>query len=599
VATALVVFLAVPGAIVLALGLASRRLGLVVACLFPFLWTILAWEPTDALAIWLVPAAAACAVALTARVADRPTARRAAAWGGVALAALVLLAPGPSRPTGGVRVVLIGIDGGTWGSIDPLLDAGRMPNLAGLIARGRRADLRSLPSMFSPQVWSSIATGCDPQTHGIANFQKSQADFQVGRIWDQVGAEDRTYGVCGWYFTWPPPEDLDPSSFVIPSTLAPDGQTVPPGYGFIKELWTVEKGIAGGPAVYVTSGRQAFRGGVALSTLRRGAAHLAARRTAGLTPRDKTWRARRLGMAFQTDVFVTLLRERRPEFAAILLNQLDQVSHRFWKYAHPEPFPLVKPDEVARYGGAVDGLYIEFDRSLGKILEAVPDDCNVVVVSDHGFRAATTNTAGRSCRIRTENLIDLMGLSGALSGANVDRAVLLHAVETTGEGAVEPLRQAARLLEAARIEGDERRLFDVVDEGDCVKLTMAPRDAVPEQSRVVLGDRDYAFKDIFITKGPAFFSGVHGPDGIYVCAGPMADVAIDADSLNVLDVAPTVAALLDLPASPDWQGRPALEPGSYRFTRVAAYPPPSSSPEDGAPVDETLKEKLRALGYLE
>jgi hypothetical protein len=453
--------------------------------------------------------------------------------------------------------------------------------------------------MYSPQVWSSIATGCDAKTHGMANFEKSQVDFKVGRVWDQVGAENRSYGVCGWYFTWPPPDDLDPRSFVIPSTLAPDGQTVPPGYGFIKELWAVEKGVAGGPAVYLGSGRQAFRAGVALSNLRRAVVHLAARRVAGLTPLDGAWRGRQLGMAFQTDVFVTLLRARRPEFAAVLFNQLDQVSHRFWKYSHPEPFPLVTPEQEERYGAAVDQLYLEFDRSLGRILRAVPPDCSVVVVSDHGFRAATTNTAGRSCRIRTDNLIDRMRLSDTVTGANVDRAVLLHAIEPSGAAAFEPLRRAAGLVEAARLRGDDRPLFDVVDEGDCVKLSMAYRDAVPEGARVVLGDGDYAFTELFVTRPEAYFSGVHALDGIYVFAGPLVDVALEADSLNVLDVAPTVAALLDLPASPDWQGRPALQPGAHRFTRVARYPLPATSPEDRAPVDETLKEKLRALGYLE
>lgn len=597
--TALVAFFALPGVLIFSVALAARRPGLFVAAFLPFAWTALVWQPTDGLAIWLVPVAAVCAIVLAARLAGRTRPRRVVTWGGVALAAAVVFAPGPSQPREGARVVLIGIDGACWQRIDPLMDAGRMPHFARLVARGRRADLRSLPSAYSPQVWSTIATGCTPDVHGILGFAESQADFRVGRIWDQVAAEKRSYGVCGWYFTWPPPDDLDPRSFVVPSTLAPDGQTAPPGYSFIKEMWAAEHGLGVPRAARLRSGVQAFRGGVALSTLRRAAVHLAARPIRRLTPRDKAWRARQLGVAFQTDVFVTLLRSRRPEFGALLLNQVDQVSHRYWKYSRPEGFTQVTPEQQERYGRAVDELYIEVDRSLGKILRAVPPDCGVVVVSDHGFQASTGNLVGRTCRIRTENLIALMGLSDALTGANVDRVAYLQEIGTSGAGTSEPLGEAERLLRGARLRGDDRPLFDVEHEWGLVRLSMVQRDAVPDGARVVLGDRDYAFEELFITKPETFFSGMHAPDGVYVLAGPSVELALEADSLNVLDVAPTVAALLDLPASPEWQGRPALRPGAYRFPRVARYPLPASSSEDVVPIDESFKERLRAFGYLE
>jgi hypothetical protein len=68
------------------------------------------------------------------------------------------------------RVLLIGWDAADWKVIQPLLDAGEMPNLARLIAGGLRGNIATLYPALSPMLWTSIATGkrclmvpaCDP-----------------------------------------------------------------------------------------------------------------------------------------------------------------------------------------------------------------------------------------------------------------------------------------------------------------------------------------------------------------------------------------------------------------------------------------------------
>src|SRR3990172_9437248 len=44
----------------------------------------------------------------------------------------------------GPEVVLIGLDGADWNIIDPLVEAGRMPNLAALMKRGARGRLLTI-----------------------------------------------------------------------------------------------------------------------------------------------------------------------------------------------------------------------------------------------------------------------------------------------------------------------------------------------------------------------------------------------------------------------------------------------------------------------
>jgi len=71
------------------------------------------------------------------------------------------------------KVMLLGIDG-----MDPkfsrvLVDEGKMPNLAKLIAKGSaRHDLRLLGAVptITPPMWTTLATGAYPMTHGVEDF---------------------------------------------------------------------------------------------------------------------------------------------------------------------------------------------------------------------------------------------------------------------------------------------------------------------------------------------------------------------------------------------------------------------------------------------
>ena len=67
----------------------------------------------------------------------------------------------------GQRVFVFGFDGATWTVLDPMLAAGRLPNLAALIARGRTFRVKTIRPTFSPVIWTSVATGKDDSLHGV------------------------------------------------------------------------------------------------------------------------------------------------------------------------------------------------------------------------------------------------------------------------------------------------------------------------------------------------------------------------------------------------------------------------------------------------
>lgn len=114
----------------------------------------------------------------------------------------------------GLRVALIGIDGGTLTVLDPLLADGSVPAFAALADTGAVGSLRSRRPMKSPALWTSIATGLERSEHGIDDFTVAGAEPRhpilvnstVRRrltLWDIAGAAGRSVGVAGWWATWP------------------------------------------------------------------------------------------------------------------------------------------------------------------------------------------------------------------------------------------------------------------------------------------------------------------------------------------------------------------------------------------------------------
>jgi predicted AlkP superfamily phosphohydrolase/phosphomutase len=73
------------------------------------------------------------------------------------------------------RLIVVGIDGGMFTLVERFLEAGVMPHLKRLTARGTLTE--SLPSIpvDTPTNWTTIMTGAEPSTHGIHSFTSHTA----------------------------------------------------------------------------------------------------------------------------------------------------------------------------------------------------------------------------------------------------------------------------------------------------------------------------------------------------------------------------------------------------------------------------------------
>jgi predicted AlkP superfamily phosphohydrolase/phosphomutase len=68
------------------------------------------------------------------------------------------------------RVLVIGLDGATLDLALPWMRAGYLPTLARLMQQGGGGRLRSVLPVLSPSAWASFATGVNPGRHGIFDF---------------------------------------------------------------------------------------------------------------------------------------------------------------------------------------------------------------------------------------------------------------------------------------------------------------------------------------------------------------------------------------------------------------------------------------------
>ena len=100
----------------------------------------------------------------------------------------------------------------------------------------------------------------------------------------------------------------------------------------------------------------------------------------------------------------------------------------------------------------------------------------------------------------------------------------------------------------------------------------------------------------------------HKPDGIIFMTGPHV-VKGTITGANVLDITPTILAMLGLPTARDMDGRPiatglkpALVKRMERETRLQTYETARTGQSEEplrSPVDQELRERLRSLGYIQ
>jgi hypothetical protein len=242
--------------------------------------------------------------------------------------ALVLGLPSPHVL--GVKLLVIGLDGATWDVIDPLVSRGMMPVLQDLQSKGSRGVLLAEEPMFSPRLWTVMATGRTSDDNGIVAFSTRATDVRTPRFWDIAEAHGMRVGIFEWLVTTPPRQV---NGFMVPCWLANTPETWPPELAFVKQIEQLDalRHRVGAPLPSVAD--LVWEGalhGLRLGTILRYAASDWKDAHEKADPEERATRFQYLKGWVDRDVFVYGLWHYGPELATFSYYAIDAIGHFEW-----------------------------------------------------------------------------------------------------------------------------------------------------------------------------------------------------------------------------------------------------------------------------
>ncbi|MFC2157184.1 alkaline phosphatase family protein [Acidobacteriota bacterium] len=297
---------------------------------------------------------------------------------------IILSLSGCSRTANDHEILFVGIDALDWEIMNPLMDAGRLPNFNRLKRMGVSARINTNETGGSAVYWTSIATGQHADKHGIKGFVYNDPETdeitpytsntrKSKAFWNILNDKGISSGVIGWYISWPA-EALN--GFMISSYMGlkeKDQMTWKgtlyagvSGMVYPQDLQSrVDEYIRTAEASYLTKLGNIVRPKELLTE----------------SPEILTTKGSFLTDEIYHAAALDLLKKNRPRVFAVYYSCLDVVGHQF-----THPIPAVQKSLEEKYGKVQENYYLYLDRVLGHFLAELKRNTILVVVSDHGLR---------------------------------------------------------------------------------------------------------------------------------------------------------------------------------------------------------------------
>ncbi len=521
------------------------------------------------------------------------------------------------------RLLVIGIDGGTWRVLDRLLEEHRLPTLAQLIHQGHRNHLISTIPPITAAAWSSFQTGVHPGKHGVYDFialdvQQRRAflvnsrAIQAPTLWELLSQAGKRAIVINVPLTFPPRKL--PGIVTIGGMLSPE----------------VSPKFVHPPEVYDR-------------VIRRVPYRILVPRWAVKSLKPPEFVDEQVEVEHARFQAAHLLLDLYPDwdFFMIHVQSSDVIQHAFWHYLDPT-WPQYTPEAWR----TITRFYEALDQEIGRLIDHAKPDA-VLIISDHGFGPARIEVnlnlwLKRQGLLRTTGTDTLALLEDFTR--RVDRWNLIKraVVKLLGHNAARKLRgkKAGNIFQ--KLDWEHTRIF-VTASIHFAFLFFNP--AVPrEQVLPLLEDtlralryrqhtpvvRKIHFKedlygdapkgyppDVIVEPHEGFVfssnldavglfrryrpgledTGAHAMEGILVASGSEFQ-SLAGGPFHIVDIAPTVLRFLGLavPSHMDGQALVAPSGSSAGPASTSQEPPPDSvyTPEE----EREIQKRLEDLGYL-
>jgi predicted AlkP superfamily phosphohydrolase/phosphomutase len=551
------------------------------------------------------------------------------------------------------KLLLIGLDGASFNVLDPLIESGRLPNLARLVETGTRAFLRTTFPPITAVAWSSFMTGKNPGKHGIFEFVRRErnsarelavnASFREGRaIWDYLSDAGASVIVHNFPCTYPVHQL---NGLMISDFMTPAGRrdiTYPST--LLDELETK----FGRYRLHLS---QTYASGSAEGVLDELFDELEYK--AAVTEYMMT--------SYPWDAFFQYF------------WGTDRIQHELW-HILDESHPRHNPAEAAQYRDRVHSYFTRVDQIIGRLVELAGSESMCWIVSDHGFGPAhkycsfniwllqegflklksdavtrmkrvlfrmgvTPELAfklvrslplgklaparGVSNKPGTSKLMSQIFLSFNdvdwsrtvafskgnygqiyinLKGREPNGSVETSDYETVCREIIARLKSMKDPLDGKPWIGEVFRREEVYEGPkveDAPDISFLPRD----MRYLPLGNADFNSNKFIVD---AFgISGCHRMDGVMIGNGSSVKAGLDAGRANIWDVAPTLLYLLGRAVPSDMDGRiltEAINPEFLSANQVRYQQPTASSDSDEqeftSEENADVIDRLRSLGYI-
>lgn len=536
------------------------------------------------------------------------------------------------------KVLVVGLDGGTFRLLNPLMERGLLPNLASLADHGVRGGLQSTIPPITAPAWSSFMTGKNPGKHRLFSWQEpmsqgsernwvSSRSIRGEKLWHTVGRHGGRVGVLNVPMTYPPEEV---NGFLVSGMLTP---SIESEFTYPRELGSSLRELGYVIDVYSRGEEIGTESEEALLQFSQGLEEALLSKRAAIN---------------------MLWPQRLDDFSMVVFETPDRIQHFMWGHLEQAL------DEGTQAGqGEVTtrilDLYRKIDEIVGQLLSKLDDNSFVFVVSDHGFcglhtylhvnnwleseglltharriglRRRARGLLSAAKRVLPKGAVDrgrrALGAAKlidwsrtkAYRGHPSERAIHINLRGRESHGIVDPGAEYERLRQ--QIKSDLMRLRDPRNGSKVVERVFLPEeiyggpyvgeapDLLLEMSDSYHVGFDISGSDV-LEDAKAKGLGVHERAGILIAWGPAIRQGGNIDRASIVDVAPTALYAMGLAIPDDMDGKvlqELFEPGfleTYPVRCAESREKGSQGMMQGTFSEEEadeIQKRLEGLGYL-
>lgn len=522
------------------------------------------------------------------------------------------------------KFILIGLDGGTFDVIDPLIELGALPNIKALKKGGAHGVLESVIPPQTGPAWTAIATGISPWNSGAYSFLMSHknswsfttissANLRNRAFWDLLAKDGLKTGIWNYPTLYPV---YAINGFMVSGILGAQNNDIT--YPEILRGELAE--LVGDYKIYIEHSSKKYEN------------------------KEKKFIKDVDNLLDQNRKVLNYLLDKKDWDVFVgVISASDFIQHYMWK--HWDQSHSCHHPESDKYRNEFVRLWQKIDDIVGDVVKHCRADTYLLIISDHGF--GPISQTFYTNKWLEENGFLVRKKSHAY--INLKTKLLSKAAEIIRR--VDEIF-GTRFLRASKkfVNPVSRRYFDSFDlekssaiaarvstviEGiyvldgnikkELIEKLKNTKDTdgnllninVTEKEQVCKGKFAAEAPDLIITVNDlnsrilahynnhgSYFeksvdanqTGSHRMDGMYIFTGP--DVHATELELSLLDIAPTILYALDKSIPSEVDGKAATELFAKqippKFTKQAAGQDGPTGPSDQIEIENMLK----SLGYM-